>query len=156
MSLTFNKEMKPGVHYNDPKKPSLTKQSFLKDCDYNRIVGRYLETGQLGNPVNGNLKQPFYGDFSQYPDLARSLEIQRDAAELWDRLPASLRLRFGNDPVALMTFVQDEGNREEARKLGLLKPETPPDDTLTKSAFKEVMAETFAEKPVKKGAKATE
>ena len=42
--------------------------------------------------------------------------------------PAEVRARFGNDPAAFMSFVEDDANRDEARRLGLLRDPDPVPD----------------------------
>jgi hypothetical protein len=46
----------------------------------------------------------------------------RDAQVEFLRVPADVRARFNNDPGRLMAFLEDDRNRDEARKLGFLKP----------------------------------
>jgi len=40
-------------------------------------------------------------------------------------LPAKIRNRFNNDPAALLAFIEDDANAEEAYALGILKRPEP-------------------------------
>lgn len=93
-----------------------TKRSFGVDVDINRIMDRFHKTGVL--PM-GKLGGRF-GDVSMvgsYEDcLVRVSEIQN----AFLALPAKVRDRFRNNPSALLAFLGDEKNREEAVSLGLV------------------------------------
>lgn len=104
--------------------PSLTKQSFKDECDLNVILERFALTGRLPE----NPRMPTYGDFMDVSDYHTAMNAVRAADEAFMALPAAIRARFGNDPGAYVDFCSDEKNREEAARLGLLKPEafTPP------------------------------
>jgi len=96
---------------------SLAIQSAAEEADINTIVRRFGLTGQLPSQV----AMPRYGDFSGLPDFHAAMNLVRATQEEFLRVPADIRAKFGNDPQAFMEFIEDEGNREEARKMGLLK-----------------------------------
>jgi phage internal scaffolding protein len=96
---------------------SLAIQSAAEEADINTIVRRFGLTGQLPAQV----AMPRYGDFSGLPDFHAAMNLVRTTQEEFLRVPADIRAKFGNDPQAFMEFIEDEGNREEARKMGLLK-----------------------------------
>lgn len=98
---------------------SMTKQSFREEVDINTIVKRFGLTGQLPPDI----RAPEYGDFTQVVDFHTALNAVALARESFDALSGEVRARFHNDPQELLVFVSDEGNRAEARKLGLLVPE---------------------------------
>ncbi|CAJ0596428.1 unnamed protein product [Cylicocyclus nassatus] len=89
------------------------KQDFRDEADINKLVNRFSETGQFYDPLtNQNASQ-------RQPMLA---------------LPSDVRERFGNDPAKLLAFLDDDDNRAEAVKLGLVNappepPTTPPTTT---------------------------
>lgn len=93
---------------------SLTDASALKDTDMMTILRRF-NAGD--NSVVNSLG--VFGDFSEVGDFANVMETARRAREDFAALPASVRDRFGNDPVALVNFLSDSANDEEAVKLGL-------------------------------------
>lgn len=106
--------------------PSLTKQEFKDDCDINRIVARFIQSGGTVLDSVNNL-QAVYGDFSNIPDFTAMQAFVADAYSAFYQLPAELRYKFKNDPQKLIDFVNDPVNEAKAVELGLLaKPEQPP------------------------------
>jgi phage internal scaffolding protein len=106
-------------------KPSRTKQAFKHEVDINRIMAKYQKTGLL--PVTN--KSPLYGDFSSIPDFETASNKLIAAQNAFDAQPASLRKRFNNNPSELLHFLQDESNRDEAIKLGLVPKPEPIQET---------------------------
>lgn len=103
--------------------PTKVVESERQSVDLKQIVARYIRN-DLPYKV-----EPWWldGGVAAMIDLQSALEIVRRSQEHFDALPADIRFRFGNDPVAFMNFVQDEANKDEAIKLGLIpKPEEPP------------------------------
>lgn len=99
--------------------PSLTQQQFAKEVDINEIVRRFGITGQMPDVV----VMPHSGDFSDVPDFHTAMNLIRQAEEGFMQVPAEIRARFNNDPGQFMAFFEDEKNRDEAIKLGLvIKP----------------------------------
>jgi len=113
----------PFKNYEDHT-PSRTKQEFVEESDINTIMAKY-EPQELALMAGG--KEPIYGDFSDpdITDYAAALRQVMGIQDLVQRLPAKVRERFQNDPQAILTWVQNPANREEARTLGMLKPEPP-------------------------------
>lgn len=97
-----------------------TKQAFKNECDINNIVSRWDATGVITH-VRPNAG--FYGDFTNASDYQDSLNRVMDAQESFMTLPSDLRLRFQNDPFALLSFLENPANREEAVKLGIISPQ---------------------------------
>lgn len=104
------------------KDVSLAVQSERDEVDINTIVKRFGLTGKLPDDV----RSPQYGDFTSVLDYQGALNAVMEADREFMRLPADLRARFHNDPQALLSFVGNDENREEAQKLGLLKPIEAP------------------------------
>lgn len=96
---------------------SLAIQSAAEEADINTIVRRFGLTGQLPDQV----AMPRSGDFTNVPDFHTALNLIRTTQEEFLRVPADIRARFKNDPQQFMEFLEDDRNREEARKMGLLK-----------------------------------
>lgn len=95
-------------------------QSFKVECDIRELVRRFGLTGQMPP----NFKMPQYGDFTGVSDFHTAMHVVVEAEQAFMELPAEMRRRFANDPQLLMEFLADEGNRDEAVKLGLVnKPE---------------------------------
>lgn len=97
---------------------SLTQQNFAEEVDINTIVRRFNLTGQLPT----NFQMPTYGDFTGISDYHTAMNIVAAADEQFLSLPAELRARFNNDPGQLIEFLENDKNRDEAVKLGLVTP----------------------------------
>lgn len=121
----YNHARIPGTACPEPSK---TQQQFRDDADINNILARYKQVDLI--PVGR--AEPTYGDFSDpnIGDYQSALETIRGVGELMHSLPAKVRARFNNDPVAILQFVSDSKNQAEAYELGLLdrdyKPPTGP------------------------------
>lgn len=100
---------------------SLTKQSFKDEADINFIVRQFGLTGQLPD----NIRVPEYRDYDDVMDYHSAMNAVRAAEENFMQLPAEMRYRFHNDPQNLLKFLADEGNRDEAVRLGLVNAPPP-------------------------------
>lgn len=98
--------------------PGRTMQSFAEEADINTLIRRF----GVGNPLPQGVRMPTFGDFTGVGDYQSALNALSAADRAFMSLPAHVRSRFGNDAGAFVEFCSDEGNREEARKLGLLPP----------------------------------
>jgi phage internal scaffolding protein len=98
------------------KGKSLAKQSFKEECDINTIVRMFGVTGKV--PVTAI--EPSYGDFSGVSDYHSAMNKIKAAEEAFMALPAKLRQKFDHDPNALLNFLENEQNRDEAIQLGLI------------------------------------
>lgn len=96
-------------------------QSAEEESNINTIVRRFGISGELP----GGYDMPQSGDFTDIPDFHTAMNLVRKAQEEFVKVPAHIRARFGNDPSAFMAFVEDDSNREEARRLGLLRAPDP-------------------------------
>lgn len=96
---------------------SLVQRQFRKDSDINELVRRFGLIGRMPDPV---VDPAYYGDVADIPDLKTALDRVRDASERFLALPAKVRSRFHNDPAELFAFLNDNENRAEAVKLGLV------------------------------------
>lgn len=103
------------------KDPSLAQQNMKDECDINVIVKRFGITGEL--PTGARI--PTYGDFEQIDDFRTAYEIVTAAQDAFAHLPASLRVRFNNDPHEFVEFCENPANLAELRALGLAVPEAP-------------------------------
>lgn len=105
--------------------PSMTVQSMAEDADINVIVQRFGLTGKMPD----NPRIPTFQDFEDIGDFRTAIESVKLAQEAFNEYPAELRGRFLNDPQRFMAFCADPANKDDMRKLGLLKPiqEAPRD-----------------------------
>lgn len=107
-----------------------TVQASIDSCDINSMMKTYQRQGQ----IPPGTKTPQYGDFSNVPDYLDAKLLVKEANDQFDRLPAGIRKRFGNNPAELLEFMGDIANQEEAEELGLVEklvpdpvtPEEPP------------------------------
>ena len=96
--------------------PSLAQQHMKDECDINVIVERFGVTGELPTaPVS-----PQFGDFSGISDYHTAINAVRASEEAFMALPAKIRARFDHDPNALLQFLNDPINRDEAIEIGLI------------------------------------
>lgn len=95
---------------------SLAQQHMKDESDINTIVRRFGLTGELPSGV----AVPQYGDFSDSIDYHSAMNLVRSGEEAFMKLPADLRARFSNDAAKFVDFFNDEKNRAEAEKLGLV------------------------------------
>lgn len=96
--------------------PSLTVQSDMADTLIPNIFAQHgLDALAM------NKRAPIFGDFTDSPtDLQEAYNRILDAQVKFFELPATVRERFGNDPMQLLAFLSVPGNRPEAEKLGLV------------------------------------
>lgn len=105
---------------------SITQQEFAKESDINYIAERYGLTGTMPQVLD----LPRYGDFSGVYDFATANQVIIDANKSFMELPAKLRARFQNNPQALLEFMSDPDNYEEAVALKLVDAKTTTATTM--------------------------
>lgn len=99
---------------------SMAQQHFKDECDINCIISRFNTTGYLVDPTLPR-REYQYGDFSNLSDYQTAMNTVIEAQAAFEALPSSVKQRFNYSPVALLEFMADTANREEAVKLGLIK-----------------------------------
>lgn len=92
--------------------------------DIKNIVNRAMRAGGLLSNVS--VRVPSFQDIADAPSYVDALNVVAEATHMFEQLPAKLRDRFGNSPQKLLAFLDDPENRQEAIKLGLVKPEEEP------------------------------
>ena len=113
--------------------PSRTQQHFKDECDIDRILTKYSQTGFLVDPLAPR-RDFLFGDFSESVSFMDAQNRIARVREAFDSLPSQIRDRFANDPYRLLSWLEDSNNTEEAVKLGLLpesslpKPDPVPAD----------------------------
>lgn len=109
------------------KHPTLTKVADAPSCDINKIMARYERDGIIQH-VNRYAGR--YEDVSGLVSFQEAQDIVRRGVTAFESLPASIRARFENSPEQFLEFVSNPANKEEMRKMGLLKAEaSPPSDS---------------------------
>ena len=123
------------------KSASMTQAQFQDECDINKIMDRYLRTGCLSDPLS-QMKPGTYGDFSEMGDYMENMNKIVQAREMFEALPSKIRERFGNNPGAMIDFVMDANNKDEAMKLGLLKEDVSISEGTEQTSTTEVSQQT--------------
>lgn len=131
------------------KDKSLAQQQFKEEADINTIVERFHLTGQV--PQLAHLPQ--YGDYEGIFDFQSAMNTIRSAQEQFMSLPANIRARFHNEPQEFLEFCNNKENHAEARKLGILAPESPPKGATDGQATTESSAAAPETKTGKAGAR---
>lgn len=94
-------------------------QSSKDECDINTIMRRFGVTGQMPKGV----RMPTYADFESAVEFQSAMNAIAMANESFDSMPSEVRDRFHNNPAEFVDFVNNEANRAEAEKFGLLIPQ---------------------------------
>lgn len=103
---------------------SRTQQNMKQECDVNFVMSKWAKTGLMRH-VTG--LKPSYGDFTNVTDYLSASQAIIDAQDAFMSLGSKVRERFQNNPAALLAFLADPANEEEARELDLIPPiPTPP------------------------------
>lgn len=100
------------------KEPSMTKQSFMAECDINNIIKAFSTTGQIAH-INEKAAQGAYIDLPDAMEFQEALHLSMAAQASFDTLPSGIRARFENDPAQFLEFMADPRNGPEMVKLGL-------------------------------------
>lgn len=107
------------------KEPSMTKQSFVAECDINNIIKEFTPQGLAALSL-ATMTGPGFEELPDAIDYQAALEIARSAEGVFAQLPAQVRKRFDNDPQAFLAFMGDPGNQDEMISLGLARDTRPP------------------------------
>lgn len=105
----------------DNEQNNRTKQEFAEEVDINTLLKRFAITGHLPTGV----RMPTYDDFTEVYDFHSAANAIAQANQAFMQMPAEVRERFGNDPARFLAFCDNEENRPEAEKLGLVDPRPP-------------------------------
>ena len=103
---------------------SKTQQQFKDKCDINKIVKKFAQTGLLPQKQGAQ-----YLDVSNVGDYTESLATVKAAEDAMYQLPSEIRKKVKNDPVKALAYIQDEKNKDELIKYGLLEEPYVPDDS---------------------------
>lgn len=109
----------PAFYLDCSDLPSLTRQEFADDCDVNKLMAKYEQTGILPTLPNG---EPRYLDVSDVPDLMQAHAILQEATASFMSLPATVRRDFDNDPMKFIAFAEKPENLPKMREWKLAPP----------------------------------
>lgn len=100
-----------------------TEQHHKKECDVNQIIRKYDKTGLILHVSKFEAK---YGNLTGL-DFQNMMNTITHAQSMFQQLPSEIRNRFKNDPGALIQFMENPDNRDEAIKLGLINANWTPE-----------------------------
>lgn len=130
-STNYHRFIKP---YGPKQKISITftgdgktKQSFKDECDINKIMARFQQTGLI-DFVNNN--QARYLDCDGV-DYQNAMLTVANANSMFQQLPSSVRAFFENNPALFVDFASNPENLPEMHKMGLTAPDYRPGGTPT-------------------------
>lgn len=86
-----------------------TVQSFAPELDINRIVSKYLQTGETPPGTT-----PVWGQTVPSGELQDSLERVAEVNQWFATMPAVQRAEFRNDPIEALKYLEIEENKEDA------------------------------------------
>ena len=101
------------------KEPTMTVQSEKDNCDINIIMNRYATCG-TPLPVRSDGVEPMFADVSDLGDYMENFNRCKQAEEMFNALPSSLRKELDNNPANLVPFIQDKNNLERCYEYGLI------------------------------------
>ena len=116
-------------------KESKTQAHLAQRTNVNYLMKQYRRTGEMPDPAGLLRRQQVFLDCTQIGDFAEVQQRIVDAGNQFRKLDPRVRAKFQNRPEMLIAFLQDENNREEAIKLGLIEkpqkqaPEKPEKET---------------------------
>lgn len=96
-----------------------TKQQFKEECDINKIMARFQQTGLI-EFVNKNQGQ--YLDCTGF-DYQEAMQTVAAANSMFMQMPSALRAEFGNSPQKFVEFCENPDNRSRLAEMGLLRDE---------------------------------
>lgn len=102
----------------------VTEQAHKNQCDVNMIIAKYDKTGLISHTTRFEAQ---FGDMRGV-DYKTALDKVLAAKNMFDDMPSHVRNRFNNNPEEFLTFFENEANRDEAIKLGLIDRRTEPDE----------------------------
>lgn len=105
--------------------PSMTKQSFLAECDINNIIKQFKVTGMIQH-MSAQASKGAYLDLPPPTDFQEALNTVLAAEDSFATLPSKIRARFDNDPQEFLVFMADPANQDEIISLGLGTDTRPP------------------------------
>lgn len=105
---------------------TLVEQHHKDSCNVNNVLARYMRVHgrDMMSDFRGFVGGQF-GDFTQVGSFKEILDQADRAVEAFAMLPAKIRSRFQNDPLAMVEFLQDSKNVDEAIDLGLMERKHP-------------------------------
>lgn len=117
-----------------------TQQQYKKQQDIKEIIKKYNATGLLNKNIMAN--DPMFDDVSEIKDYQDAQNSIAKAAQEFDKLPEAVRAKFNYNPAALLDYLNDSENKEEAIELGLVKKDIIPEKSSTDKLLEEIVKNT--------------
>lgn len=101
-----------------PCGPSMTKQSFKDDCDFNKLLKKFgVKTGLPSSLPPGGV----YMDTTAIPSSQQAHQQLLDAVAMFNQLPSKIRAKYGS-PAALLAALSDPLEASTLQTLGVTQP----------------------------------
>ncbi|QXP08071.1 MAG: internal scaffolding protein [Arizlama microvirus] len=120
------------VYNSKPRPPKIctggkTQKHFRNEVNINTIMEKARKTGKL--PIATG--KAYFGDFTGMADYQFMQTQIAMAFQGFAQLSSKIRTRFDNDPGKLIEFLNNEENKDEAIRLGIMaKPKIVADPGL--------------------------
>ena len=101
--------------YSETFTDGITEQHHTDQCDINKILAQFMETGIMPNPKHAN---PQYGDVSNV-DFQEMQNTLATAKTLFEELPEQVKARFNNEMHTFLNFAENPDNLQEMEEMGL-------------------------------------
>jgi hypothetical protein len=108
------------------KGPSLTKQSYKKQCDIQHIMRGYKSTGVFSH-LNKNAKNLTFGEVNINKSWHETQNLLASLRSKFETMPDTIKLKFKTSK-NMIDFISDPKNLKESVKLGLLSDEYLPSE----------------------------
>lgn len=135
---------KYALKFKGARSKSRTQQHFKDEVNINTIMRKAKRSGIL--PFKGP-EDSVFQDLTGITDYKESLDRIIAIDQRFQQLPANIRSKFGNNPDAILKYLQDPNNEKEARSLGLLRPLTHEEELARKAAMATPAAPETPETP---------
>lgn len=116
MSTKKKKHNKHAIVFPDD---GLTQQHFKKECDINRIVKRFTDTGVVEHVA----RHP--GRYANVPaqSFTDAMFLVASMRSEFEGLPSKIRSHFDNDVAKFLEATQDPDRQSELVEIGLYEPQ---------------------------------
>lgn len=119
---------RPGRLIQPPCGRGRTQYQYKDECDVNKIIQRYNQTGEF---YHMRKTEPVYRDMTAIDFEFMNNEIAK-MEETFMQLPVEIRARFHYSTQEMLAFLDDDKNRDEAEKIGLIERKKPPETPAVK------------------------
>lgn len=105
------------VYESVSDKPSLTDESFKKECDIDFIISNFVQRG-----IEPPQHQIEYGKQFTSEDYMHSMNVLSECKSAYEALPAIEKERFNNSVTNFLDFVSNPDNLRESYEKGYIDP----------------------------------